>query len=305
MVSHTAQVSLVWERPEPTARSGGATISRDQIALAAFEIADREGLHAVSVKRVASRLRIPVQRLETFLVTRDDLLDLMLDAAFAEIDPIHEGADWRSQLRSIAHATQQTAQRHPWLRALAGTRTPCGPNGLRHSERALAALDGIGMDEATMTQAVNTVLAYVYGYVQLEMLEPGRRMDEDAAAERRANTARYLVDQIGTGEFPTLARVFAGAGNLTAADAFETGLTYVLDGIAAQVAVARGMDPSTTADAVPNPEEQPVAAADNAGSADAGNETDEQTDADEPTEAANPAAAGNQAGKRRGLRRSR
>jgi AcrR family transcriptional regulator len=233
-------VSLIWERAEPVARGGTSAVSRDHITQAAFEIADREGLHAVSVKRVASRLRIPAVRLDTYLSSREDLLDLMLDGAFAEIDPIHEGDDWRSRLRAMAHATQQTARRHPWLRALAGTRTPCGPNGLRHSERALAALEGLGLDAATMTQAVNTVLAYVYGYVQLEMLEPSRKLDEAVDLERRTHTARYLIEQMGTGEYPTLARVFADASNLTAADAFESGLDYVLDGIAAQVNPSAG-----------------------------------------------------------------
>jgi hypothetical protein len=86
-----------------------------------------------------------------------------------------------------------------------------------------------------MTQAVNTVLAYVYGYVQLEMLEPGRKVDEAVELERRTHTAQYLIDRMSSGDYPTLARVFAEAANLTASDAFENGLTYVLDGIAAQV----------------------------------------------------------------------
>jgi AcrR family transcriptional regulator len=252
MVSHTAtDVSLIWERDEPIGRSGAPALSRDQITAAAFEIADREGLHAVSVKRVASRVRVPSVRLESYLASREDLLDLMLDGAFAEIDPIHEGADWRSKLRALAHATQATAQRHPWLRTLAGTRTPCGPNGLRHSERALSALDGLGLDAATMTQAVNTVLAYVYGYVQLEMLEPSRKGDESADLERRTHTAQYLIAQMGTGEYPTLARVFSDASNLNATDAFETGLDYLLDGIAAQVDAAAGSAAAQPAAAVP------------------------------------------------------
>ena len=286
MASHTAAARemLIWERPEPQGRGGSAPLSKEQIVQAAFELADREGLQAVSVKRVASRLHVPALRLESYLASREDLLDLMLDGAFAEIDPVHEGDEWRSQLRSIAHATQQTAQRHPWLRTLVGTRTPCGPNGLRHSERALSALDGLGLDAATMTQAVNTVLAYVYGYVQLEMLEPGRKADEDAELARRTHTAHYLAGQIQTGEYPTLARVFADAANLTAVDAFEAGLDYVLDGIAAQMA---------TAAAGPDPEAEGAAAA--VESADA------QPGADIGAEAEQPAAA-RRVGRRRAAR---
>ena len=234
---HSDGATLIWERAEPVGRGATPPPSREQIVAAAFEIADKEGLHAVSVKRVASKLRLPAPRLEAYLVSREDLLDLMLDGAFGEIEPADEGADWRSRLRAIAHATQVTAQRHPWLRLLAGTRTPCGPNGLRHSERALAAVDGIGLDASTMTQVVNTVLAYVYGYVQLELVEHPRKSDADAEQQRRAQTARYLVEQVRTGDYPTLARVFSDA-SLSAADAFESGLEYVLDGIAARVGQA-------------------------------------------------------------------
>jgi AcrR family transcriptional regulator len=236
---HRDGATLIWERAEPLGRGATPAPDRAQIVAAAFEIADKEGLHAVSVKRVASKLRIPSARLEAYLASREDLLDLMLDGAFAEIEPADEGADWRSRLRAIAHATQVTAQRHPWLRLLAGTRTPCGPHGLRHSERALAAVDGLGLDASTMTQVVNTVLAYVYGYVQLELVEHPRKTDADAEQERRTQTARYLVEQVQTGEYPTLARVFSDA-SLTAADAFESGLDYVLDGVAARVSPASG-----------------------------------------------------------------
>lgn len=245
MVSHSdAEVTLIWERAEPAPRGAVAAPDREHITQAAFEIADREGLHAVSVKRVASKLRVPSLRIESYVTSRDDLLDLMLDAAFGEIEPADEGDDWRSKLRAVAYATQATAQRHPWLRSLAGTRTPCGPNGLQHSERALAAIDGLGLDAATMTQAVNAVLAYVYGFVQLELLEPSRKLDEDVELRRRNHTASYLMQQASSGDYPTLARVFSDASHLTASDAFETGLNYVLDGIAMQAGVQEPEDPA-------------------------------------------------------------
>ncbi len=251
--SEADSVTLIWERAEPVARGATAPPDRERITQAAFEIADREGLHAVSVKRVASKLRVPSARLEVYLTSREDLLELMLDAAFGEIDPPEDSdADWRTKLRDLATATQTTAQQHPWLRTLAGTRTPCGPNGLRNSERALAAMDGLGLDAAKMTQAVNTVLAYVYGFVQLELLEPSRRLDEDSELERRNHTARYLLGRVSTGDYPTLARVFSDASQLTAANAFESGLDYVLDGIARSLDAAAS-PAGAESNAVPDP----------------------------------------------------
>jgi hypothetical protein len=88
------------------------------------------------------------------------------------------------------------------------------------------------------------VLAYVYGFVQLELLEPSRKLDEDVELQRRNHTASYLMQQVSSGDYPTLARVFSDASNLTASDAFETGLNYVLDGIAMHAGVEKPGDPA-------------------------------------------------------------
>jgi AcrR family transcriptional regulator len=210
-------------------------LSDEMIGEAAFAIADKEGLHSVSVKRLAGKLNVPVARLETYLASRDDLLDLMLDRAFAEVElPPHEpDADWRADLQALARASQAVAERHPWMRNLVGTRTPCGPNGLRVSERMLAAVEGIGVDALTMTHMVNTVLAYVYGFTQLQLAQHAAK--SDAALDRMASTAHYLVGVVSSGDFPNLARLFAETPQLTADDAFEAGLGYVLDGLAAQL----------------------------------------------------------------------
>ena len=250
--TQTDRTLLVWERPAPQARAGAKAITPEAIVEAATSIADREGLHAVSVKRVATKLAAPIARMEAYLPTRDDLLDLMLDGAFGEIElPERAPADdWRADLTTIARATQQVALRHPWLRSLAGTRTPCGPNGLRNSERVLAAMDGVDLDAATKTNAVNTVLAFVYGFVQLEMASTARK-GEDAESDlaRRGHMATYLLDAVGTGRYPRLAQVFEDA-TLTTEDAFGTGLGYVLDGIAQLVEGQAGRPQPSLADAL-------------------------------------------------------
>jgi AcrR family transcriptional regulator len=223
---------LVWERPEPVLPAGRPAARPRDIAAAAFAIADREGLAAVSVKRVASRLKVNATALAGYLPDRNDLLDLMLDQAFGEVELPPRGADWRADLAAIARATQAVAQRHPWLRTLAGTRTPSGPNGLRTNERILAALDGTGLSPVERTQLANTLLAYVYGFVQLNLGQ--LRSDPDGA--HRTRTGAYLRERVGSGEYPNLAGVFADSAQITEDSAFAAGLEVVLDGIAARVA---------------------------------------------------------------------
>lgn len=231
-------MTLVWERQEPVTRAGTPALTSSSLAQTALAIADKEGLHAVSVKRIAARLGVPALRLQGYLQSRGDVFDLMLDHALGEIELPElpdDRSQWRADLRAIAEATLAAAQRHPWLRTLAGARTPCGPNGLRNSERVLASLDGLGLDVVTATQAVNTVLAYVYGYVQLEMSHQEFKAEETKQLERRNHTAQYLLRAAAPETYPTLAKVFAVAPQLSAESGFSAGLEYVLSGIAISV----------------------------------------------------------------------
>jgi AcrR family transcriptional regulator len=223
---------LVWGRPEPAGRSAPTPLSRARIVAAALGIADAEGLAAVSLRRVAAELGAGPMRIYRHVDSKDELLDLMVDAAYGEIDPGPPPAgDWRAGLRAIAGSIQAVAVRHPWLVGLLGAHPPYGPNGLRLTEHALAVFDGLGLDNATVTSAVSAVTAYVVGYVQLEFLPvlPAQ------AAPDPAEVAGYLGQMAASGEYPTLARIFGELRQPDVHEAFAASLEYVLDGIAARI----------------------------------------------------------------------
>jgi AcrR family transcriptional regulator len=78
-----------------------------------------------------------------YVHSKDGLIDLMLDAATAEIAlPDGPGQDWRARLHALAVATRQMTKRHPWYPALFHTRPPAGPHMMRRREFMLAVLTG-------------------------------------------------------------------------------------------------------------------------------------------------------------------
>jgi AcrR family transcriptional regulator len=226
----------LWGRTVPDLRNAAPDQVVAEIATVAVTIADREGLAGLSVKRVASKLGGPPTKLAGFLVTKDDVLDLIFDAFYgeigAELAANDTDGDWRASLRAIATATKGALERHPWALELMGTRPPYGPHGLAGSERALAAVDGIGLDSFAMTSAVNTVLAYVCGSI--------RRQQRGGPSDDAAETAKYLIDAVGSGAYPLLARIFGDSQDLTEEASYEAGLDQVLDGIGLRVAGAGG-----------------------------------------------------------------
>src|ERR1700737_1523158 len=124
----------VWTRPRPAPRRRAPGV--DQYVAAALAVADAEGLAAVSMRRVAGDLGSGTATLYRYITTRDELVDLMVDAAQGE-DPLPESArDWRADLAAVAHALRATLLRHPWLAGELAGRPPPGPSSVRRSRSA-------------------------------------------------------------------------------------------------------------------------------------------------------------------------
>jgi AcrR family transcriptional regulator len=223
---------VVWERPEPAERPAPAPLSRERIVTAAIRLADADGLAAVSLRKVAAALDVGPMRLYGYLATKEELLDLMVDAVYAEIRPAGDG--WREVLRSLAETTRQAVHHHEWLADLIGGRPQLGPNALARGEAVVSAMDGVDID--LVMPVVGAVDAYVIGVVRREIAE--RRAERATGMDERqwqATFGPYLQRTFATGRFPALATVIRDAAHLDADETFRTGLDFVLDGIAARL----------------------------------------------------------------------
>ncbi|WP_020498080.1 TetR/AcrR family transcriptional regulator [Sciscionella marina] len=236
------EYATVWERPEPVERPVLSSLSRDRIVRAAIELADAEGLGAVSFRRIAGVLEAGPMRLYGYLATKEELFDLMVDAVYAEIVPANTSASgWRARLTEIAHRTRETALRHDWLVDLFGGRPNIGPNGLAFHEASLAALDEVaGFEQVdTMMDAIGAVHGYVLGAVRAEVTErrAERATGMDEQHWQQANGA-YMTKMLATGAYPMLARVVEDASHPAPGTAFTARLEAVLDGIEARFRTA-------------------------------------------------------------------
>ncbi|MGX7671991.1 winged helix-turn-helix transcriptional regulator [Plantactinospora sp. DSM 117369] len=216
----------------------GAGLNLDRIVRVAVGLADAYGLATLSMRRVAAALDAGVMSLYRYVPGKAELVDLMVEDVFGEIDYPEPGpAGWRARIELSARREWAMYQRHPWvLPIVAGTgRPPLGPNVLASVEWVLAAVDGFGLDPATMVQVYLTVSDYVQGaarYVQTEAEDERRTgvsIEQWWAAEMA--TLTRLLD---TGRFPLLSRLTrqVGAAPASVRQDFEFGLGRVLDGIA-------------------------------------------------------------------------
>jgi AcrR family transcriptional regulator len=223
---------LVWERPEPPDRPVPAPLSRERIVRAAIRLADADGLAAVSLRKVGAALEVGPMRLYGYIATKEELLDLMVDAIYAQIRPAGDG--WREVLRSIAETTRQAAHEHEWLADLIGGRPQLGPHALARGEAVVAAMAGVDVD--TVMPAVDAVNAYVIGAVRREITE--RRAERASGMDQQqwqVAFGPYLDRAFATGRYPALSTVIRDGTHLDAYQTFRAGLDFLLDGIQAGI----------------------------------------------------------------------
>ncbi|MFI7310960.1 TetR/AcrR family transcriptional regulator C-terminal domain-containing protein [Streptomyces hygroscopicus] len=192
----------VWFRTEKTSRTR-PQLSHERIIATAVELLDRDGVQKLSMRRLAERLGAHATSLYWHVATKEDVLDLALDAVFAELDlPDEHSASWQGDVEAFMTGLRSVLLRHPWAAALAGSRPLLGPHALRSSEFAYTALATGGFDGVHLSSAAATITHYVIGSASSEAVW---RKRSDEAATRSAVDAhlRAHID-----EYPTLAGHF-------------------------------------------------------------------------------------------------
>ena len=230
-----------------------AALSRDEIVRVAIRVADAEGPDAVSMRRIARELNAGTMSLYWHVVSKEELLDLMLDAVQGDQEIPEPSGDWRRDMQEVARATRQSLHEHPWMMDFIGGRPPVGPKSLRNVERTLAYFDGLGLDLTLAIDIATTVGTYVMGAVLREVQE-GRSeiftqqaFGEMTEPERQKAIGEFTERIRARGQYPHLANLLSAGYDPDAAETrdsrFEFGLDCLLDGIAARIA---GHPPSTS-----------------------------------------------------------
>nr|WP_179791569.1 TetR/AcrR family transcriptional regulator [Actinopolymorpha rutila] len=189
-------------RPEQAPLGRPAERSRAEITAAAVELADREGLAAVSMRRVASVLGTGAASLYRYVATRDDLLDLMTDSTGSEYHLPAPSGDWQADLLGIARQARQIMRRHPWLPTMVMRRPSLGPHGIDLMEHVLTVLADHPADATRKLEAFALLNGLTALFVQNEL----------AAADTGAvHRSAYLRHVAAAGSHPRLSALLAAA----------------------------------------------------------------------------------------------
>ncbi|KIH99862.1 TetR family transcriptional regulator [Streptomonospora alba] len=230
MADPERSTELLWEAK---ARRG---LSLDRIVGAAVELADAEGLAAVSMRRLAERLGFTTMALYRHVPGKAELVALMCDqvhsepAAGADAEQPH---GWRGALAAWARDGLELHRRHPWLVESDDARLVPGPHTVARFDRALEIVAGAGLSPAQVVASVNLVGGFVNSTAR------------QAAAAERAERRTGVSDEewwrdrdslfAHLDRYPALTRLYQEGAFETPVDPFEFGLERVLDGVEALV----------------------------------------------------------------------
>lgn len=197
------------------------------------------------MRRVAELLDVSTMSLYTYVASRDELVDVMLDRVYAELlESIDDrfSTHWQEGLRELAEANWSLCLRHPWVLQIFQGRPALGPNAIAKYERELSVIDGIGLSDIEMDSALTLVLTHVEGVAR-------SRIEAEQVVRRTGITDQQwweLVDPafsevFDATRFPIADRVGQAAGQAHQSahnpeHAFGFGLERILDGISAHVA---------------------------------------------------------------------
>jgi AcrR family transcriptional regulator len=238
-------IDLLWGTTKAPTRGPKPGLSVQLIVRAAIEVADADGLAALSMRRVAERLGVGAMSLYTYIPGKAELLDVMMDAVLAE-EALSDAVtgDWRARLELLARENWSLYQRHPWVLHVSGVRAWLGPNDLALFEAALASVAGLGLSGREMVSVVSLVGGYVKGAARAAA-EAAQAAQQTGETDNEWWAAREpLLDKYFDPErYPTAVAVHTMGGfeqssndheylAQSALDDFEFGLQRVLDGIA-------------------------------------------------------------------------
>ncbi|BDT87650.1 TetR/AcrR family transcriptional regulator C-terminal domain-containing protein [Nocardia cyriacigeorgica] len=226
-------LELLWETGPRPSRGPKPGLTLDRIVEAAVQIADAEGLEAVTMRRVATELGTGTMTLYRYLPGKAELLDLMLDRVQRPDHDLPVGSGgWRAALEHVARQTLALYRRHPWLLYVNQARPIMGPGSVESMEVVLTAIKPMGLSDVELISVIVMIDNFVVGAARTEVFQQeALRTTGMTDAEFWQAQLPMLERAMNSGRYPTMAGLEENAFDQDF-DHFGFGLRRILDGLA-------------------------------------------------------------------------
>lgn len=211
---------------EPTHAAPGASrepLDRRRIVAAALDIADAQGVEALSMRALARELGFEAMSLYNHVANKDELLSLMVEAVTAEIVEVPPDVAPLAGVRAITVSTHDVLVRHPWAATLWQRYMP-GPARIRVMEELLRLFADSGLAPELAHHGFHAVDNHVLGYT---LQQQGMTIGSDDPEAAALEFVDRLSDEVSPHVIAHVREHLAGETS----SSFELVLDLILDGL--------------------------------------------------------------------------
>lgn len=232
-----ATLSLLWDLPRAAKPGRRPGLTPALIGAEAMALADALGLEAMTMRTLGERLGVSAMALYRYVPSKSELLELVVELAYAELPDALPQTTWEVRLHCVALDTWALYLRHPWMLEVSTYRASLGPQSIRKYERELRAIADAGLGDLDMDLVVSTVSDYVRGAARSAVdARAATQATGSSDEEWWALHAGLLQQLIDPEMFPLAVRVGAKAGaeyggTTDPARSFAFGLARLIAGI--------------------------------------------------------------------------
>jgi len=178
-------------RPGRASRARRKRLDKQRVLHAAVVVADRAGIDALSMRRLAGDLGVAPMALYKHVADKEELLDGMLDVVLGEIDLPAPGSDWKSAVRKRILSARQALLRHPWASRVIETRTRPTPVALAYIDAMIGILRNGGFSPDLTHHALHALGSRLYGFTQDVFDDSGKGAGAQPSTTARDVAATY------------------------------------------------------------------------------------------------------------------
>ena len=210
-------------------------LTRDRVLLTAVELADKAGIDALTIRRLAERLGVEPMSLYYHVPNKEAILDGIVDLVFQEIEQAVGGfavaetdAAWKSTLRGRILAARKVMLRHPWAPGVMDTRAQLGLTTARYVDSVVGTLRSGGLSFDLIHHAMHALGSRAYGFSQELGEGEGDDSDDSSAMEQMAVFVPHLAEMLSVVRHDDPDSTLGWCDDQFE---FEFGLDIILDGL--------------------------------------------------------------------------
>ena len=209
---------------------GRDPLTGERVLARALEIADGEGLDALTMRRLAQDLGVEAMSLYHHVAGKDDLLGGIAELVIREIELPPPDGDWKAAIRTCAISAHQVLRQHPWAPNLLMSTDAIVPSRLRMIDAILDRIGQARLPPDVLDLGYHALDSHILGFT---LWEAGYR---EGMRSMPAGGFQEVAERIGLNAYPHLrdhAAWHSSGQHGKSKPAFEFGLDLILDGIEA------------------------------------------------------------------------